>query len=231
MAPCVDRARQRGSRPPRRRLRGCGELNQPITAWLAGWATCPRLGRPRRGRRPSPRPPLRGAHPGGRPAYLSRPERPVRARAGGDDATVAAWEIGRFVIVVPTHPIMLVPGVAGHDLDDLTLAAGLADVGALNDDSVTPIGVHGEPPFPRSALASSDTAPTAATEPHQAGRALRALATARGPSPGVGSRTVGLCGSDRTPVMARPALFLKPRLCATGHSASRLLQSLVSAPA
>jgi hypothetical protein len=51
------------------------------------------------------------------------------------------------VIVVPTHPIVLVPAVAGHDLDDLTLAAGLADVGALNDDSVTLIGVHGDLPF------------------------------------------------------------------------------------
>jgi len=50
------------------------------------------------------------------------------------------------VTVVPTHPIVLVAAVAGHDLDDLTPAAGLADVGALEDDSVTPIGVHGEPP-------------------------------------------------------------------------------------
>jgi hypothetical protein len=69
------------------------------------------------------------------------------------------------VTVVPTHPIMLVAAVVGQDLDDLTLAAGLADVGALNDDSVTSVGVHGEPPLPRSALASSDTAPAAATEP------------------------------------------------------------------
>jgi hypothetical protein len=124
---------------------------------------------------------LAGNHPGVRPGYLSRPKRPVRASLpSGDAATVAAWEIGRFVIVVPTHPIVLVAAVAGHDLDDLTLAAGLADVGALNEDSVTLIGVHGEPPLPRSALASSDTAPDAATEPLQAGRALSARKTARG---------------------------------------------------
>jgi hypothetical protein len=42
---------------------------------------------------------------------------------------------------------MLVAAVAGHDLDDLTLTTWLTDVGALNDDSVTPIGVHGEPPL------------------------------------------------------------------------------------
>jgi hypothetical protein len=51
------------------------------------------------------------------------------------------------VTVLPTHPIVLVAAVAGDDLDDLTLTTGLTDVGALNDDSVTPIRVHGEPPL------------------------------------------------------------------------------------
>jgi len=68
------------------------------------------------------------------------------------------------VTVVPTHPIVLVAAVVGQDLHDLTLTAGLAHAGALNDDSVTPVGVHGEPP-PEVCLASSDTAPAAATEP------------------------------------------------------------------
>jgi hypothetical protein len=37
------------------------------------------------------------------------------------------------VTVVPAHPIMLIAAVARHDLDDLTLTRGLADVGAHND--------------------------------------------------------------------------------------------------
>jgi hypothetical protein len=48
------------------------------------------------------------------------------------------------VTVVPAHPIVLVATLAGHDLDDLTLAAGLADVPALHDDPVTGVGVHGD---------------------------------------------------------------------------------------
>jgi len=50
-----------------------------------------------------------------------------------DDVTVAAWEVDRFVFVVPAHPIMLMAAVARHDLDDLTLTRRLADVGAHND--------------------------------------------------------------------------------------------------
>jgi hypothetical protein len=61
--------------------------------------------------------------------------------------TVAAWEIHRFVTVVPTHPIVLAAARARDELYDLTLAPWLADVGALNDDPVTSVGVHGEPPF------------------------------------------------------------------------------------
>src|SRR5262245_17677701 len=77
-----------------------------------------------------------------------RPKRPARASlAGGDDVTVAAREVDRFVTVVPAHPIMLVAAFAGHDLDDLTLTAGLAYVDALNDESVTSDYAHGEPPF------------------------------------------------------------------------------------
>jgi len=42
---------------------------------------------------------------------------------------------------------MLVVTGARHDLDDLTLTRRLADVGAHNDQSVTSVCVHREPPF------------------------------------------------------------------------------------
>jgi hypothetical protein len=51
------------------------------------------------------------------------------------------------VTVVPAHPKVLAPTVAGHNLDYLALAAGLADMSALNDDPVTGACVHGEPPY------------------------------------------------------------------------------------
>jgi hypothetical protein len=47
--------------------------------------------------------------------------------------TVAAWEVDRFVSVVPAHPKVLMAAVARHDLDDLTLAWRLADMCAHND--------------------------------------------------------------------------------------------------
>jgi hypothetical protein len=52
---------------------------------------------------------------------------------------------------------MLMAAVAGHDLDDLTLTAGLTDVNALDNKSVTPNCVHGNPPF-RGLRSSTHTA-------------------------------------------------------------------------
>ncbi len=66
--------------------------------------------------------------------------------------------------VVPAHPKVLAPAVAGQNLDHLALSARLADVPALNDDPVTCTCVHGEPPQSRGLLAHSDTAPAPATE-------------------------------------------------------------------
>src|SRR5690242_8463144 len=83
---------------------------------------------------------------------LLGPERPARARAGGEDVAVAAWEIHRLVTIVPAHPIVLGAAVARYYLAYLALSAGLADVPAVNDDPVTCTGVHGEPPRSRSAL-------------------------------------------------------------------------------
>jgi hypothetical protein len=42
---------------------------------------------------------------------------------------------------------VLVAAVTGHDLHDLTLATGLADVRAFDDDPVPGLGMHGEPPL------------------------------------------------------------------------------------
>src|SRR5215207_923214 len=71
----------------------------------------------------------------------------VRGRFPADDAAIAAREVDRLVAVVPPHPIVLAAAVAGHDLDDLALAAGLADLRALHDDPVTGLGMHGGTSF------------------------------------------------------------------------------------
>jgi hypothetical protein len=86
--------------------------------------------------------------------------------------TVAAREVDRFVTVVPSHPIVLVAAVAGHNFDNLTLTAGLTDVDALDNDSVTPSCMHGNPPFRALPSPLLHTAPAAAGELPQAG-ALR----------------------------------------------------------
>jgi hypothetical protein len=81
---------------------------------------------------------------------------------------VPAWEVDRLVTVVPPDPIMLGPALAGHHLDDLTLPSALADVGALHDDPVTRVCVHGEPPYSEVCL-SSKPRPPAGTNPRARG--------------------------------------------------------------
>ena len=81
---------------------------------------------------------------------------------------VPTWEVDRLVTVVPPDPIMLRAAPAEHHLDDLTVPAALADVGALHDDSVTRVCVHGEPPYSEVGL-SSKPRPLAGTNQASAG--------------------------------------------------------------
>src|SRR5207249_6848573 len=76
-----------------------------------------------------------------------------RTRVTADHPTVAAWEVDRLVAVVPAHPVVL--ALTPHDVEHFAFAAGLADVRAFHDDSVTRLRVHGEPPFRGSALCPS----------------------------------------------------------------------------
>jgi hypothetical protein len=71
------------------------------------------------------------------------------------------------VAIVPTHSIVLVAALTGHHVQDLTLALGLADVRALNDDPVTGLGMHGRTSSPARLTSSTHTALGAATEPPQ----------------------------------------------------------------
>jgi hypothetical protein len=77
-----------------------------------------------------------------------------RSRVTGDEAAVAARKVHRFVAVVPEHAVMLtvVLALAPPDFHHFAFAAGLADVGAFDDDPVTGLGVHGEPPFSGAGL-------------------------------------------------------------------------------
>ena len=72
-----------------------------------------------------------------------------RPRVTGDEAAVAARKVDRFVTVVPEHAVMLrlLLALASPDFQHFAFAAGLADVGAFDDDPVTGFGVHDEPPF------------------------------------------------------------------------------------
>jgi hypothetical protein len=81
--------------------------------------------------------------------------------SAADDVAIAAREVDRLVTVFPAHPVVLAAPLARHDLDDLALAAGLADLRALHDDPVTGLGVHGGTSFRACPLLSSIVLPRA----------------------------------------------------------------------